>query len=320
MTRFTELYEIRYAAAQYVDVGLDPDVGQIPDCVSGDSVVERVYNFLTAIIDSTIDDASSIKAQIAYFEDAVFEGEGHKLLKRLVGYVRAKDSGVPIILDFKRGDIGRTNEPYARLAFDYIGADAITVHPYLGMTAMKPFLDYADKTVIVLCRTSNDGADEMQDVECMVIRDRRSGRVYRSVEIANADGCDGPYDVVSLPYYQYVGLRVAKNWNYNGNCALVVGATYPEELGIIRQLVGDDIYILIPGFGSQGGKPAEVVPNGVNSQGGAAIFNNASAILFAYKKLKHADGSLKYPPEEFAAAAAEAARTMNDDVAAILAA
>ena len=168
MSTFNELYAKRLRLGKFICVGLDPDIKQIPDCVPGDSVAERVFNFLVSIVDTTHMYALAYKPQIAYFEDEAMEGQGHIILRRLIAYIRSVDPTIPVIVDYKRADIGRTNEPYVRLGFDFLGADAVTVHPYLGMEAMEPFLARSDKTIIVLCRTSNKGADEFQDAECLI--------------------------------------------------------------------------------------------------------------------------------------------------------
>ncbi len=159
---------------------------------------------------------------------------------------------VPVILDAKDMDIGNTNTGYVRMAFEYCQADAITINPYLGMEAAQPFLDQKDKGIIVLCRTSNKGSGEFQDL------------------LIKSD----------MPLYQYVASRVAKYWNKNGNCALVVGATYPNELAQVRRIVGD-MPILIPGIGVQGGDVEATVKAGRDSRGQGMIINASRSIIFA---------------------------------------
>jgi len=318
------MYTARWAAGKHVCIGLDPDLDQIPKCVPGDTDAQRVFNFLKDIVDATYEYAAAFKPQIGYFEDGVFELEALEVLRQIIDYIRSIDANIPIILDFKRGDIGRTNQPYVREAFNFYMVDAVTVHPYLGMEAMEPFLAMTHKTIIVLCRTSNPGAGEFQDLECIALRDKKSGRVYSTHyeymrEVGGDEPGDDHFDKVHMKLYEFVALRVAQAWNKNDNCIIVVGATYPGELGEIRKLVGD-MLILIPGIGTQGGDLAASYANGRNSTGGGTIFNNSSAILFAYLKLRDEANKLKYKPEQFAEASAEAAKSMNDAVATLVAA
>lgn len=321
MSTFNQLYAKRLRLGKFICVGLDPDVGQIPDCVPGDSVAERVYNFLVSIVDATHFYALAYKPQIAYFEDEALEGQGHIILRRIIAYIRSVDATIPVIVDYKRGDIGRTNEPYVRLGFDFLGADAVTVHPYLGMTAMEPFLARSDKTIIVLCRTSNKGADEFQDAECTIYRHHADGMVYSNLEGAarergTSEEDPRDYERVVMKLYEFVAHRVAKSWNAQGNCAVVVGATYPGELGDVRGIIGD-VLILVPGLGTQGGDLEKTLQLGRDSSGWGIIPNNSSALLFAYAKIKEG-GELKYAPEQYAEATAEATRSMHDAIVAEL--
>jgi orotidine-5'-phosphate decarboxylase len=173
---------------------------------------------------------------------------------------------VPVILDVKLADIGNTNEGYAREAFDYYKADAMTVHPYLGKEALQPFLDRKDKGIFVLCRTSNPGAGEFQD---------------RFVNLTPAEIDEwGLMPGTRLPLYQLVAYRVSREWNTNDNCGLVVGATYPEELRQVRGIVGD-MPLLIPGIGAQGGDVEATVNAGRDSHGHGMIINSSRSIIFA---------------------------------------
>ena len=164
---------------------------------------------------------------------------------------------MPIILDAKRGDIGNTNEGYVKMTFDKLGVDAITVSPYLGKESLEPFLQRSDCGIIVLVKTSNPGAGEFQDLIVYPERSRRG-----------------------KPLYQVVAKRIATDWNTNGNCAVVVGATYPEELLQVRKIIGD-MPILIPGIGAQGGNVLETVKNGVNSKKQGIIISSSRGIIFA---------------------------------------
>ncbi len=207
------------------------------------------FEFDKSIIDQTFDLVCAYKPQSAYYE--AFGDEGWRALKKTVGYIREKFSSIPVILDAKRGDIGSTNEAYAKAIFDDLGVDALTVHPYLGKEALESFLKRANKTIFVLVRTSNPGAGEFQDL--MV-----EGKLL----------------------YQLVAEHVAKDWNTNGNCAVVVGATYPEELKKVREIVGD-MPILVPGIGAQGGDLEATIKNGLNSKKQGLIISSSRGIIFA---------------------------------------
>lgn len=160
--------------------------------------------------------------------------------------------GIVTILDAKRGDIGSTNEGYVSSIFDWFGFDAVTLHPYLGKEALAPFLERKEKGSIILCRTSNPGAGEFQDLVT------ESG----------------------TPFWQVVAERIRDDWNTNGNCLLVVGATYPKELRMIRSLAPDMIF-LVPGVGTQGGDVREVVESGINADGMGIMINSSRNIIFS---------------------------------------
>jgi orotidine-5'-phosphate decarboxylase len=195
----------------------------------------------------------------------------------VIAHIHATHPGVPVILDAKRGDIGSTAQNYAGEAFDRYNADAVTVNPYLGRDSVQPFLDRADKGVIILCRTSNPGARDLQDLR-----------------VRGADGRE-------CTLYQHVAETVAREWNRNGNCALVVGATYPQELADVRSRVGD-LPLLVPGVGAQGGDVAAVVRNGKSADGSGLVISSSRAILYA-----SAGG-------DFAEAARAATITLRDEI------
>jgi orotidine-5'-phosphate decarboxylase len=226
-------------------VGLDPEPSRLPDPLRNHP--DAVFELCRAIVDATADLVCCFKPQIAHFAAQRAEDA----LERVIAYIHDHHPGVPVILDAKRGDIGSTAQHYATEAFDRYRADAVTANPYLGRDAVQPFLDRAEKGVILLCRTSNAGARDLQDL-----------------------------DVGGRPLYQHVAQLVAREWNTHGNCALVVGATYPGELAAVRALVGD-MPILVPGVGAQGGDVAAVVNNGKNKQGGGLIISSSRAILYA---------------------------------------
>ncbi len=204
---------------------------------------DKGFSFNKKIIDETFDLVCAYKPNSAFYEAR--GAAGIMDLKKTFSYIRQKYPHIVTILDAKRADIGHTNKGYVTYIFDYLGADAVTLHPYLGREALEPFLDRKEKGSIILCRTSNPGAGEFQD-----------------------------------DLYQKVATHVAKYWNANKNCALVVGATYPEELRIVRRIV-KNMPLLIPGIGAQGGDLEKTVKAGVDSRGFGAIINASRSIIFA---------------------------------------
>jgi orotidine-5'-phosphate decarboxylase len=247
MTFVNKLSLISLKNKSLVCVGLDSQIDKIPQHIKGSEDVQ--FEFNKQIIDATHDLICAYKPNTAFYEA---EGEsGIRSLKKTIHYLKDKFPEIPVILDAKRADIGNTNEGYVKFAYDYLCADAITVHPYLGHEAMKPFLDRKDKGVIILCRTSNPGAGELQDLQ-----------------------------IDRTPLYQLLAEKISKEWNDNGNCGLVVGATYPTELAIVRHIVGS-MPILIPGIGAQGGDIEKTVNAGVDKKGFNAIINSSRGIIFA---------------------------------------
>jgi orotidine-5'-phosphate decarboxylase len=182
-----------------------------------------------------------------------------------------------VILDSKRGDIGSTAQHYAAEAFDRYAADAVTANPYLGRDSVQPFLDRADRGVVILCRTSNPGAADLQDL------------------IVSDGGSDG------RPLYQRIAEKIARDWNGNGNCALVVGATWPQQLREVRAIVGD-LPFLVPGVGAQGGDVEAVVTNAKTADGTGLVVSSSRAILYASDR------------DDFADAAAAAAKSLRDEI------
>lgn len=226
-------------------VGLDPNVSRFPG--EWRDQPARVYDFCRAIVDATADVACSFKPQIAYFSALRAEDQ----LEDLCQYMRETYPDIPIILDAKRGDIGATAEQYAIEAFERYQADAVTVNPYMGFDSVAPYLEWKDKGVIILCRTSNKGGSDLQ--------------------FLNVDG---------VPLYQHVAHLVADKWNTNGQCGLVVGATFPEELAKVRSIVGD-MPLLVPGIGAQGGDIKATVDAGKTKTNTGMMINSSRAILYA---------------------------------------
>ncbi len=229
-----------------VCVGLDSDLAKIP--VHLRNKKNGVFEFNKAIINATHDLVCAYKPQSAYYEA---RGEdGIRQLKITFDYLHSKYSEVVTILDAKRADIGSTNEGYVKFIFDYLGADAVTLQPYLGKEALMSFLERKDKGCIILCRTSNPGAGEFQDLK-----------------------------VKGKHLYRIIAERVTNEWNKNNNCMLVVGATYPKELKEVRKIAGDMTF-LVPGIGAQGGDIEKTVKAGLNSKKAGMIINSSRGIIF----------------------------------------
>lgn len=223
---------------------------------------EPSFEWCKNIIDQTFELVCSFKFNSAFFEAG--GAGGIKELEKTFEYLQKRYPQIPTILDAKRADIGNSNNGYAKYAFEFLGADSITLNPYLGEETVAPFLDRKDKGCIILCRTSNEGAKEFQDLQV-------SGRAL----------------------YQIVAENVVKKWNKNKNCLLVVGATYPEELRSIREIAGD-MTLLVPGIGAQGGDLKKTIQVGLNSKKEGLIITVARAIIFAENPRKEA---MKYASE-----------------------
>src|SRR6185312_16041373 len=228
-----------------VCVGLDPEPSRFPAHLREDP--NAMFAFCRDIVDATADVVCCFKPQFAHFAARGAED----VLERLIAHIHATHRHVPVILDAKRGDIGSTAAFYAFEAFERYRADAVTVNPYLGRDSLEPFLARADKGVVILCRTSNPGARDLQDL-----------------------------DVGGRKLYQHVAATAAREWNANGNGLLVVGATYPGELAEVRALVGG-MPLLVPGVGAQGGDVEAVVRNGATKDGTGLIVSSSRAILYA---------------------------------------
>lgn len=245
MTFMSSLKQRWNDANSLVCVGLDPEPAKFPAKFANDA--DAVFSFCRDIADATAQYACAFKPQIAHFAALGAEDA----LQRLIAHLHLAHPGVPVILDSKRGDIGSTAQHYAAEAFDRYGADAVTANPYLGRDSVQPFLDRADRGVVILCRTSNPGAGDLQDLL--------------------VDG---------RPLYQHVAEKVAREWNAHGNCSLVVGATWPAQLKEVRAIVGD-VPFLVPGVGAQGGDVEAVVTNAKTADGTGLMVSSSRAILYA---------------------------------------
>jgi orotidine-5'-phosphate decarboxylase len=244
-------------------VGLDTDPALLPAGIG-------VFEFNKAIIEATADLVCAYKPNIAFYE--ALGGPGLDALKKTRDYI---GGDIPVIIDAKRGDIGNTSNAYARSLFGYYNFDAATVSPYLGYDSLEPFFKYRDRGVFVLCRTSNPGAADLQSLLCKV-----KGGVK--------------------PLFEIVAEKV-NSWNAQGNLGLVVGATYPEELKLIRRKY-PGMPLLIPGVGKQGGELSLVARYGVDNARQRTIINSSRQILYASKD------------KDFAAASRKAALDMRDQI------
>ncbi|MCB1887675.1 MAG: orotidine-5'-phosphate decarboxylase [Rhodocyclaceae bacterium] len=247
-------------------VGLDPDPTRFPDAMRDRS--DGILAFCREIVDATADLACAFKPQIAYF--AAHRAEDQ--LEDLIAYIHDRHPGVPVILDAKRGDIGSTAQQYAVEAFQRFAADAVTVNPYMGRDSIEPYLAWSDKGVILLCRTSNPGGSDLQFL-----------------------------DVGGERLFERVARLAATEWNSTGQCALVVGATFPREIARVREIVGD-MPLLVPGVGAQGGDVEATVKAGLTAAGGGLMINSSRAVLYASRG------------EDFAAAARRVAQETRDAI------
>lgn len=292
---FTGLIKDRWSHQKFVCVGLDPDLAHIPD-IPAKNDADRVYRYMCGIVDGTWEFANVLKPQEAGY--AQLGADADETLRRVIIHIKAVAPGVPVILDAKRGDIGNTNEWYAKHLFDYLGVDAVTVHPYLGFgKAADVFLKHADKGIIVLCRTSNEGAREFQDLP---------------VQLSNGQAAcwrqhNGYFPGNHQPLFRVVAHNVGHHWNDNGNACVVAGATFADDIGDIRKLIGDEVPILIPGIGKQGGDLEKAVRGGINKAGEGIMVSNSSGIDYAYETDEDCG------PEDYVLAAHRAAAKMHSD-------
>jgi orotidine-5'-phosphate decarboxylase len=262
MAFFDRLGERIEAVDTVVSVGLDPDPDRLPDEAVEYDLPRWAFN--RRIIDATHEHAAVFKPNAAFYEDP----DGWRALRETVAYAHGKD--VPVLLDAKRADIGNTCRQYAQVLEE---VDAITVNPYLGRDALSPFLSREDRGVFVLCRTSNAGGADLQDLE-----------------LAAGD-----------PLYERVAA-LADTWNENGNVGLVVGATAPEELERVREIV-PDLPFLVPGVGAQGGDAEAAVEYGLAD--GVGLVNSTRGIIFAGEESR--GGGL----DAYANAAGDAAKRLR---------
>ena len=241
---FERIAQRQRAIKSLLCIGIDPDRRRIPSCCGSNETA--IFTFCKAIVDATAEVACCYKPQIAYF---AAEG-AEDAMQEIIRYIRGL--GIPVLLDAKRGDIGSTAEMYARELFERYEADAATVNPYMGIDSMQPFIEYTNKGVFLLCRTSNAGGMDLQQLKL-------------------EDGKN---------LYEMVAYKATHDWNSSGNIGLVVGATRPTELQSIRNICGE-MTLLLPGVGVQGADIAQVMHAG---QGGGVLISSSRAILYAGRK------------------------------------
>ena len=255
MAFHTKLKAVWESSQSMLCVGLDPDPALMPSLF--DPGPEATYDFCTAIVDATAHAVCAFKPQFAYFAAQRAEAQ----LERLCHYIRTNYPDVLLILDAKRGDIGPTAEQYAREAFDRYGADVVTVNPYLGTDSLEPFLRSPGHGIFALCRTSNPGSGDFQSLLL--------------------DGA---------PLYTHIARRAATQWNEIGECGLVVGATFPDEMRTVRSIVGD-MPLLVPGIGAQGGDVHATVAAGATADGFGLVINSSRAIIYASRNADFAEAA-----------------------------
>lgn len=271
---FLDKLTAKWNEGKFVCIGLDPDLISLPPHLKKtNSPTEAVFQFNKDIIDATANLVLAYKLQSAFYE--ALGAQGMLALKKTVEHCQKNYPDVPLIFDAKRADVPSTSEQYAKAAFDLYGFDAITVNPYPGKEALEPFLKRADKGIIVLVKTSNEGSGEFQNLKIVGAR----GKLL----------------------YQFIADNVVSEWNTNGNCCVVVGATFPRELREVRKIV-KDMPILVPGIGAQGGNLKDVLVNGLNSKKQGLIISSSRSIIFASSG------------PDFAKAAAKETLTLNGKI------
>ncbi len=255
METFAEqLNRITNKKRSFLCVGLDPDPKRMP--------ISDLFEFNKCIVDSTIDLVAAYKPNLAFYEALGLQGLDS--LRRTLDYIRTQSSEVLIIGDGKRGDIGHTSAAYAKALYIEWQFDAATVNAYAGLDSIQPFLSYKDKGVFIWCRSSNPGAVELQDLK-----------------IANGEQEKPLYEYMASHYYRY---------NINGNMGLVVGATYGNEIKIVRAAC-PDVPFLLPGVGAQKGDMEEALRSGIDQYGRGLLINSSRSIIYASSGLDFAEAA-----------------------------
>lgn len=261
----------RWQQKAFVCVGLDIDVEKLPSSLASIADVEdRVKQFIYTIVHSTHNYACAYKLNSAHYER--LGSIGFDVMKAIIAHIHDTHPGIPVILDAKRGDIDTTNAYYAKAIFDELGADAITVHPYMGRQSLLPFLVRQDKGVVIMASNSTPGAEEFQDV---FVSDER------------------------IPLYEYICRHAASEWNENGNCIVTASALDAEKLRSIRSTIGE-MPILVLGVGAQGGDAAKCMQTGQAKHSLGLIIHASRSILYASRK------------QDYSEAASKATRKLNE--------
>jgi orotidine-5'-phosphate decarboxylase len=243
MTFAERLAQAHHSSGSLVCVGLDPDPARLPRDLGADPI----YAFNRRIVDATAEFAAAYKPQIAFYGALGAESQ----LAASIRYIRERAPTALVILDAKRNDIGNTAEAYVREAFDRYDADAVTVNPYMGEDSVRPFLARPDRGAVLLCRTSNTGAHDFQDLL--------------------VDG---------VPLYRRVAECAAARWNEFGNLMLVVGATYPREMADLRR-AHPEVPFLVPGIGAQGGDLDATLAAGLDARGAGLLISSSRGLIYA---------------------------------------
>ncbi len=281
---FSQKVRRRWDRSLFLCVGLDISVDKLPASLATLPVEDSLFEFNRQIIEATAEYSAVFKPNVAFYEQS--GPPGLVALKRTCDWLRSRFPEIPILLDAKRGDLASTNEGYAAAFFDYYGGDALTAQPYLGSGALAPFLDRPEKGVFVLCRTSNPDSAQLQGLTV---------------------AASGDFQAEPL-FHRVARLASSPVWNYNMNVGLVAGATFPAELGQIRQ-IAPTLPLLIPGIGAQGGELGQVLENGLDQQGAGVLINASRSIIYASKGQDFAEAAHRE-----AAALAQSMREGRDRV------
>lgn len=278
---FVQTLRQRWAAADsMLCVGLDPDPARIPSYLgTGPAAIDH---FCRQIIAATADTACAFKPQIAYFAAQGAE----EVLAGLIRHIHADYPGIPVILDAKRGDIGSTARQYGVEAFDRFGADALTLSPFMGFDSIEPYFDWAGRGLILLCRTSNPGGNDLQALSVLPAGNATGTPPGAPSPRQSASGTTP--DAQPEKLYEHLARLAAGPWNVSGELGLVVGATFPDELARVRALA-PRLPLLVPGVGAQGGDVNATVRAGLDADGYGLVINSSRAILYAGKGTDFAD-------------------------------
>lgn len=297
---FIEQLQIKWDEGKFVCVGLDADYERLPKHIveaskklslqKQDAAILSRVNFMKEVVNVTGDLVCAFKPNIAFFEDAP---EGEEALAQIVEHIHERFPDIPVIGDVKRADIGNPNRFYAKMAFERYGFDAITTNSYFGQDTFEPFLQYPGKGLFILCRTTNPGSKELQEMPINL------GVAVAGGLISEDEHRKLATDILTVS--EMVAFLAANRWSKLGNLGLVVGATHAETFEPVRKLAGD-LPFLIPGIGTQGGDLEKTLKYAPDSKGQGMIINSGSSIIFASSG------------EDFAEAAREATLKLHNQI------